>query len=277
MWLTFILTALLATQTLAHAQALSPGVVGGNLYANSDLGIRYEIPAGWRAEPQADNGVLDVRFTPPRGDGSEIEMFVLDSSVYPRVTPLRIPRNSDQGAKYEFERMVPGTTIGTREFLRTDWIRKVGKQKLYHSRLATDAKGWRMILFVSAPKQKAVDQEIADLSSLQFDPKRPTDGPPGPVLQPADKENSGAKRLLKKVHPEYPKDAIRRGEQGSVLLEMVIGTDGKVKEVNPIAGAPVFMGPATDAVRQWEYRPYIVDGKPVEVYTITTVSFTIGH
>lgn len=271
-----VLVALLGLQAVAPAQALSPGKVSGNTYSNTDLGITCNFPAGWSAALESDHGVLDVRFTPLTPDGSEIEMFVLDSSLFPRVTPLRISRKSDAGAKYEFEGVVQNPTLGTRDFVRIDWIREEGKKKLYHSRLGTDASGWRLILFVSAPKRKALEQEIAMLSSLQFEPKRPTEGPPGAVLVPPKKEIEGPKRLLKGVNPEYPKNALQQRVQGSVLLEVIIGTDGKVKDVDPIAGDPILVGPATDAVRQWEYRPYVVNGKPVEVYTVTTVKFTTG-
>lgn len=273
---TLVLVVLLGLQAFSPAQALSPGTVSGNTYSNTDLGITYNFPVGWSAAPESDRGVLDVRFTPSNADGSEIEMFVLDSSLFPRATPLRMSRKSDMGAKYEFERLLPNQNIGGREFLRTDWIREAGKKKLYHSRLATDAKGWRLILFVSAPKRKGLDQEIDALSSLQFQPTRAIESMAGPVLQPPIKDQSGMKRLLKGVPPTYPQSARQSGRQGSVLLEVAIGKDGKIRDVDPIAGDPVFVGPATEAVRQWEYRPYVVDGTPVDVYTIVTVNFTLG-
>lgn len=259
----FVLVALLGLQAVAPAQVLSSGTVSGNTYSNTDLGITYNFPAGWSAALESDHGVLDVRFTPSKPDGSEIEIFVLDSSVFPTITPLRINRKTDAGVTYVLEGEVRNVKIGAQEFLRCDWTREAGKKGLSHSRLAVDAKGWRMILFFTGPKRNALDHMISALSSLQFEPARSIEGSPGPIFQPMNKKLLGGK-LLKGKSPEPPRATgttiVQHPVLSPVLLQAVIGTDGKIKDLEPISGNPKFVGPAMDAVRQWEYQPYVLDG-----------------
>ena len=80
-----------------------------------------------------------------------------------------------------------------------------------------------------------------------------------------------------KVNPEFPAEAQAKGMQGTVVLEAVIGVDGKIKELNVVTGAPVFQKPALDAVRRWRYRPYLLNGVPVEVKTTINVVFSLGE
>ena len=82
--------------------------------------------------------------------------------------------------------------------------------------------------------------------------------------------------LIKKVAPSYPVKAKLAGIQGRVILNGVIGTDGHVKELRVLAGPGLLQQPAFDAVQQWEYTPYLLDGKPVEMETELNVIFNLG-
>jgi Gram-negative bacterial TonB protein C-terminal len=65
--------------------------------------------------------------------------------------------------------------------------------------------------------------------------------------------------------------------RGAVVLDAVIGVDGKITELRPISG-PAELIPATvSAVKHWEYRPYVLSGKPSEVDTEITVNFTLSR
>jgi len=81
--------------------------------------------------------------------------------------------------------------------------------------------------------------------------------------------------LIRKVQPVYPAEARRSGIEGSVTVSAVIGTDGKPKNVQAISGDPVLARAATDAVSQWLYQPYRVNGRPVEVETEVVVDFAL--
>ena len=79
--------------------------------------------------------------------------------------------------------------------------------------------------------------------------------------------------LISKVDPEYPPVARMARVQGSVVLHAIIGTDGTVQHLQVVSGNPLLVGPALNAVKNWRYRPYLVDGQPVEVETTVTVNF----
>jgi protein TonB len=83
--------------------------------------------------------------------------------------------------------------------------------------------------------------------------------------------------LVRKVQPIYPPLARSTGVQGSVLLQAIIGRDGKIEHVQVVSGHPLLSKAAVDAVAQWLYRPYYLNDQPVEVETQVTVNFILGH
>jgi protein TonB len=82
--------------------------------------------------------------------------------------------------------------------------------------------------------------------------------------------------LIRKVAPSYPPLARQAHIQGSVLLQAVISKDGSIENLRVISGHPMLVPSAIDAVKQWKYKPYILNGEPVEVDTQVTVNFTLG-
>lgn len=80
-------------------------------------------------------------------------------------------------------------------------------------------------------------------------------------------------QLLHKVDPVYPPEAMRKGIQGNVLLQATIAKDGLMKDVKLISGPPELADAAVGAVQQWRYRPYLLQGSPVEVETTVKVTF----
>ncbi|HWR14618.1 MAG TPA: TonB family protein [Terriglobales bacterium] len=82
--------------------------------------------------------------------------------------------------------------------------------------------------------------------------------------------------LLRKVQPVYPRPAIAIRQQGTVVLQAMIGRDGSIQGLHAVSGPPLLIGSAMDAVRQWRYKPYLLNGEPVEVETQITVTFVLG-
>jgi protein TonB len=88
----------------------------------------------------------------------------------------------------------------------------------------------------------------------------------------------GVGRLVKKVQPDYPDVAKTARAQGVVLLAAVITKEGRIKDLEVLATpSPLLTAPALDAVKRWEYSPYLLNGEPVEVETIVNVSFALGR
>jgi len=80
-------------------------------------------------------------------------------------------------------------------------------------------------------------------------------------------------QLISKVEPVYPRIAIVSGVQGQVKLHAIIARDGSIQSLNVTSGHPMLASAALEAVRQWRYRPYILNGEAVEVETFITVNF----
>jgi protein TonB len=82
--------------------------------------------------------------------------------------------------------------------------------------------------------------------------------------------------LVRKVTPTYPPLARQARVQGSVMLEAVISANGTIEDLKVISGHPLLVKAAVDAVKQWRYRPYLLNGSPVEVQTQIQVNFTLA-
>jgi len=83
--------------------------------------------------------------------------------------------------------------------------------------------------------------------------------------------------LLDRVEPEYPDAARRARLQGSVTIDVLVDTDGRVLEANPVGGNPQLADAAAAAVRKWRYKPYSVNGQKVSVRTQVPVTFMLAE
>ena len=82
--------------------------------------------------------------------------------------------------------------------------------------------------------------------------------------------------LIRRVQPVYPPLARSARIQGPVVLAAVIGKDGAMENLRLISGHPMLVPAALQAVSQWRYRPYILNGEAIEVETQITVNFILG-
>ncbi len=82
--------------------------------------------------------------------------------------------------------------------------------------------------------------------------------------------------LIKKVQPPYPPLARSARIQGTVILQAEISKDGTIQNLRLISGHPMLAPSAIEAVKQWRYKPYFLNGEPVEVETQITVNFTLS-
>jgi periplasmic protein TonB len=82
--------------------------------------------------------------------------------------------------------------------------------------------------------------------------------------------------LIRKIPPNYPPLARQARIQGTVILQAEISKDGAIQNLRLISGHPMLAPAAIEAVKQWKYKPYILNGEPVEVETQVTVNFTLA-
>jgi TonB family protein len=87
--------------------------------------------------------------------------------------------------------------------------------------------------------------------------------------------NVQAAMVIRKVQPIYPADAKAGRVSGTVQLAVVIGKDGTIQEIHSLGGPASLVQSAFDAVKQWVYRPTLLNGQPVEVETTVDVNYTL--
>jgi TonB family protein len=103
-------------------------------------------------------------------------------------------------------------------------------------------------------------------------------GPDGSNPQPTRIRIGGAvqsAKLVSRVDAVYPDQARAAGIEGNVVLEITVGEDGHVQSADPSEGHPLLVTAAADAVKQWVYRPTLLNGQPVSVITSVTVPFKL--
>ncbi len=82
--------------------------------------------------------------------------------------------------------------------------------------------------------------------------------------------------LIQRIEPTYPTLARSARVQGDVVLSAIINTNGQIENLQLVSGHPMLVPAAIAAVKQWRYKPYLLNGQPVEVETTITVIFTFS-
>ena len=124
-------------------------------------------------------------------------------------------------------------------------------------------------------RQSPVNQWGIGLDDSRPQPARPVERPQRPQrifeghIEPA--------MLIYRVEPIYPPLARQIRLSGSVQLHAIIATDGSIQSLQVVSGHPLLLQSALDAVRQWRYRPTVLDGQPVEVDTYITVIYSLAN
>jgi periplasmic protein TonB len=119
-------------------------------------------------------------------------------------------------------------------------------------------------------------QGMPNLFTSGTQPILPTP-PPAPVNRTIRLSHISEGNLIRKVQPVYPALARSARIQGVVVLEATISKQGGIENLRLLSGHPMLAPSAIDAVRQWRYKPYILNGEPVEVETQITVNFALNN
>jgi protein TonB len=102
----------------------------------------------------------------------------------------------------------------------------------------------------------------------------PKPKPTGPIRVGG---NVQAANLIRQVRPNYPPLAKQARIQGVVRFNAIISRDGTIQNLQMVSGHPLLVPAATDAVRQWVYKPTLLNGEAVEVQTQIDVNFTLSN
>ena len=83
--------------------------------------------------------------------------------------------------------------------------------------------------------------------------------------------------LIRRIEPVYPPLARQMRREGRVEMRARIATDGSIQSLEIVGGDPLFYQSALEAVRQWHYKPTILNGQAVEIDTYITVIYIMQH
>jgi TonB family protein len=109
----------------------------------------------------------------------------------------------------------------------------------------------------------------------QAQPPTPAPAVHSPAVREPTVADQNQMEFVKYVRPHYPEEARDRHIEGTVVLSAVVARDGTVKGVKPVSGDPALLKAAETAVRDWVYRPYQINGRPVDVDTEIVINFSL--
>lgn len=121
------------------------------------------------------------------------------------------------------------------------------------------------------PESKSADSALAGIVSTNVAVPKPAPQ----ALQISEGVIQGL--LIKKIAPVYPASALQLRKQGSVQLLATISKTGAITHVTVLSGDVMLAQPAVDAVRQWKYRPFLLNAEPVEIQTQITINFKLPN
>jgi len=125
---------------------------------------------------------------------------------------------------------------------------------------------------------KPVDVTTVVAVPFKFGSQTKTSSPipppsPAPVKRLRISPDVARNSIIKTVGPEYPIEAKKKHLVGDVILGFTIDKEGDVADLTVVSGDPILAQAALEAVQQWQYRPFLLNGEPVDVETTARISF----
>lgn len=288
--------------------AFEDGTVSNGVYSNECLGFSFPVPSGWQIEGQVVGTSIKAThssakdllllFLFPHAEKLPIGRIVLTArGAEPQTSTARdFVSNSvkAQLAAHEGRELIRDAftvEYGTKEFFRSDY--KLSSIEAGHSPymayVYTKFRGYLIGETIAASSQEALDQFANSLQQISFreDQVNPNcvvagDGMPGGATGAARpmrvrvSEGVSKAMLIKKVPPEYPADARQAHIEGQVVMQVEIDQQGNIQDVKLVSGHPLLAPSALEAVKQWKYKPYLLNGQPVNVESQVVVNFTLS-
>jgi TonB family protein len=228
--------------------------------------VDYKLPPTGQRGPAPRTAASPVAAPPDKSTFAEVSGRVVDPSrnLLPGVTMtftdpvtgrLSVLITNATG-EYRIATLVPGTY-----------------------RLSAELPGFKTVTYNSVPL--APSQQVRLNFTLQPETGTsqgtavPPPAPPTPAARVRIGANVAAGNLIQQTIPVFPQEAKDNRIQGVVVLEAEINTEGTVTDLRVISGNPVFVQPAIEAVKQWVYKPVMLNGQPVEVVTTVSVNFSL--
>lgn len=291
------------------------GTIATGFYINNCLGFSYPVPDDWVIDTQALGTAPGVAKHGPGGGlillvldqhtkrpfFNRMVLSSTDATATKIDTAEFVSRfvhaQSDPETSRKILKEPYAVEFAGKPFFRSDFSDQHGDAILFKSFLITKFRGnfleWTLV--TGSPEE--LDSAVNSLQKLVFRQDQPdpacvtgtdeTQPPPldGVSSKPTPSVHMPGRvrisqlvsqgMLIKKVQPEYPEAARKNHIQGSVVLQADINTAGDIEDLHLVSGDPALASAAIEAVKQWKYRPYVLQGQPIKVETQVTVQFTL--
>jgi TonB family protein len=307
----FLLSSLAGAQS-SEAAVSTPGpengTVVGNTYANEFLGFWFPIPDGWlvnreRAGAEREGQakrlpggglellVVDRHTTKPARN--RIVISAVDASGHSSATQafvsdfVRAPIDKTGG---EVLREAFPVDFAGQHFFRADYRQVLKSSAQWGAFVCTKFNGYFLGWTFVAGSPEDLEDTVNSLQRLSFrDESGPVIGGIMSSLPPATRGSVRPKLpsrirvsqrvseglLIKRIDPEYPDTALQKHVEGTVTLGAVIDRNGDVGQLSVVSGPALLVPAALEAVRQWKYKPYSLQGEPLSMQTLITVLFLL--
>jgi TonB family protein len=306
------LFSLLAGAQNAATAASKPGPEDGtivsNTYANEFLGFWFPLPDGWQVNREsAGTGRAGEA---KRAPGGGLELLVIDQHTgrpfRNRIVVTVLDSTGMSVTTQEYVSKFVGVQIARdgrelvhdaidvelagKHFFRADYKQPVPGGALSEAFVCTKLSGYLLGWTFVAGSPEELEGLVNSLQRLSFrDESVPLFGIIG-SLPPAVPGSARPKLpsrirvsrrvseslLIKKIEPDYPESARQNRVEGSVVLGGVIDKNGDVEQLSVVSGPPLLVPAALEAVRQWKYKPYLLQGEPLAMQTQITVDFQLS-
>ena len=234
--------------------SLIPGMAGGN-HNNAVTTLKSEPPRAKDLQPPASNQTASLAPVSSMGpQKTQDQMAGQDAS------------NHDPEADADSANVPPSASKApakstTAKTAASPLVVKSDNKANAAKRAAADTAAPNVV--VSADSSSGTLPNLIDVSTKSI-----------PVLGTLNiSEGIARKFISRKVQPSYPEAALRLHLGGAVLLLATVGKEGNILAVKTVSGEPLLAQAATNAVRQWKYKPYQLNGQSVEFQTQVTINF----
>jgi len=249
------------------------GRVVDGVYRNAYFGLSYTLSSHWTERytgpPPSDSGYYVLAQIEPEDNGKSASLghiLVAAQDLFFSPTPansaleLVINATDHLGTNYEVERAPTEVRIAGRAFVRYDYVSPVAG--LHWHVLATEIRCHVIQIIFTGRNTQALERLIQGLSGLKLSTDVAASGTGGGELPVCIKDFASTENLLEREEPIF-------AEQGfnPVPVRIIIDKEGRVEHIHFLSAFPDQKKSITDAVSQWRFRPYLVEGRPVEVET----------
>jgi hypothetical protein len=260
----------------AHRAVTDPedGAIADGVYANRYFDLDYPLPPGWKAgleAPLPSNSGYYVLSTPiPGGGGPKATMLIAAQDMFFAVKPMAdatamvadLYRNAQETAGLKADTAPRQVTIAGHSFARLD----IGGTVLSRIVLATDIRCHVVSFTFASPDPQVLAGLAVSLDKVSLPPEASAAGSgsvgAGSSVPPCVENYATEETVLHKVAP------LPIGPKFfKIPVRIIIDRDGKVKRVHVIRAFPGQAKSIEDALAQWQFKPYEVDGRPAEVET----------